>query len=282
MITLHTQEELQAILAPAKQAQKHIGLVPTMGALHQGHLTLVSRSLEECDLTVVSIFVNPTQFNKAEDLAKYPRHLAGDVAQLSAVSKEIIVFAPTPEDIYGPNISARHYDFGDLERFMEGQHRPGHFNGVATVVSLLFDAATPDRAYFGQKDYQQLRIVETLVQIEQRPTVIVACDIARSAEGLALSSRNERLNEEQLRQALLLSKTLKDARRNFSKTSIDTIKTQTEAVFKNIPEFDLEYFEIADVTSLVPTLTKDPQKKYRAFIAAHLGGVRLIDNLELN
>lgn len=282
MTTLHTKEELQTILAPEKQNQKRIGFVPTMGALHQGHLTLVSRALEECDHVVVSIFVNPTQFNNAEDLAKYPRHLDNDLAQLASVSRNILVFAPAPENIYGTQVSARQYDFGALGQHMEGQHRPGHFDGVATVVSLLFDAVTPDRAYFGEKDYQQLRIVETLVQIEQRDTIIVPCSIARNSEGLALSSRNERLDDEQLNQALLLARVLNEARKNFNSHSFQAIKNKVTAAFEKAPEFDLEYFEIADVDSLVPTLMKDPEKKYRAFIAAQIGGVRLIDNLELN
>lgn len=282
MTTLQTKEELQVFLSPAKQAKKRIGFVPTMGALHQGHLTLVSRALDECDLVVVSIFVNPTQFNNAEDLEKYPRHLEEDIAQLSSLSHEVIVFAPTPENIYGLEVSARHYDFDTLARHMEGQHRPGHFDGVATVVSLLFDAVTPDRAYFGEKDYQQLRIVEALVEIEQRSTIIVPCAIARSPEGLALSSRNERLSDQQRDQALLLSKVLHEARDHFNSDSFESIKIRATTAFENTPEFDLEYFEIADVDSLVPTLTKEPKKKYRAFVAAHIGGVRLIDNLELN
>ena len=282
MTTLHTKEELQTILAPEKQNQKRIGFVPTMGALHQGHLTLVSRALEECDHVVVSIFVNPTQFNNAEDLAKYPRHLDNDLAQLASVSRNILVVAPATENIYGTQVSARQYDFGALGQHMEGQHRPGHFDGVATVVSLLFDAVTPDRAYFGEKDYQQLRIVETLVQIEQRDTIIVPCSIARNSEGLALSSRNERLDDEQLNQALLLARVLNEARKNFNSHSFQAIKNEVTAAFEKAPEFDLEYFEITDVDSLVPTLMKDPEKKYRAFIAAQIGGVRLIDNLELN
>jgi len=282
MTTLHTQEELQAIISPLKQAKKRIGLVPTMGALHQGHLSLVARSLSECDLTVVSIFVNPTQFNNTDDLAKYPRHLNRDTALLNQLSDEIIVFAPTAENIYGTQVTAQKFDFGSLGQHMEGQHRPGHFDGVATVVSLLFDAVTPDRAYFGEKDYQQLRIIETLVKIQQRPTVIVPCPIARSHQGLALSSRNERLDQKQLQQALLLSQVLKQAHQSFDSKNFQDLKNTAISAFNDAPEFELEYFEIADVESLVPTSTKEPNKKYRAFIAAHLGGVRLIDNLELN
>jgi pantoate--beta-alanine ligase len=282
MTILHTKEELQTILGPAKLAQKSIGLVPTMGALHLGHLSLVAKSLEECDLTVVSIFVNPTQFNNTEDLVKYPRNLDQDITELSTLGSDIIVFAPSAQEIYGSEVSARHFDFGDLEKFMEGHHRPGHFSGVATVVSLLFDAVTPDYAYFGEKDYQQLRIIETLVKLERRDTVIVPCSIARSHEGLALSSRNQRLNEKQLEQALLISQVLNQACKRFGTDEIQTIKKIVAATFEKHPEFELEYFEIADVESLIPTLTKEPQKKYRAFIAAHLGGVRLIDNLDLN
>ena len=282
MTTLQTKEELQVFLAPFKKNNKGIGFVPTMGALHQGHLSLVTRALEECDLVVVSIFVNPTQFNNTEDLAKYPRNVARDIAQLRSISQEIIVFTPTPENIYGPNISARQYDFGPLGHFMEGAHRPGHFDGVATVVSLLFDAVTPNRAYFGEKDYQQLRIVETMVAVEGRDTVIVPCTIARNAKGLALSSRNERLNDQQRDQALLLSRVLLEAREQFTSNTIESIKEQAVAAFSNAPEFDLEYFEIADTETMVPTLNKEPNKKYRAFIAAQLNSVRLIDNLELN
>ena len=282
MTILQTKEELQRFLAPFKQIHKVIGFVPTMGALHQGHLSLVTRAQEECDLVVVSIFINPTQFNNTEDLAKYPRNVARDIAQLRGVSEEIIVFTPTPENIYGRSIRARQYDFGPLGHFMEGEHRPGHFDGVATVVSLLFDAVTPHRAYFGEKDYQQLRIVETMVAIEERDTVIVPCAIARNAKGLALSSRNERLNDQQRDQALLLSRVLLEAREHFTANTIESLKERAVAAFSNTPEFDLEYFEIADTETMVPTLTKEPNKKYRAYIAAQLNSVRLIDNLELN
>ncbi len=282
MTILQTKEDLQQYLGPYKQANKCIGFVPTMGALHQGHLSLASRALEECALVVVSIFVNPTQFNNPEDLEKYPRQLAQDVAILSALNTDIVVFSPTSENIYAGQVKARQYDFGDLGSFMEGLHRPGHFDGVATVVSLLFDAVTPDRAYFGEKDYQQLRIVETLVAIEKQPVIIVPCAIARNVEGLALSSRNQRLNVLQRQQALLLIQVLRDARKNFGTTSIEAIKKQVFTAFENNPECTLEYFEIADVVSLVPRNTKDPKKKYRAFIAAHIAGVRLIDNIELN
>lgn len=282
MTTHFTKEELQAFLTPVIQKQKPIGLVPTMGALHSGHLTLVSRALEECDVVVVSIFVNPTQFNNAKDLEKYPRNLDHDIALLNQLSGNVVVFAPLPENLYGTNIQARSYNFGALGQFMEGQHRPGHFDGVATVVSLLFDAVGPDRAYFGEKDYQQLRIVETLVEVEQRSTKIIPCTIARNTGGLALSSRNQRLNETQLTQALLIPKMLEHARNKFDTASFERIKRDVVEAFDQDPELDLEYFEFADVESLVPTMSKDPQKKYRAFIAAHLAEVRLIDNLELN
>ena len=282
MMITHTKDELKGFLSPSNNTRKTVGFVPTMGALHQGHLSLVQRALNENDLVVVSIFVNPTQFNNPEDLQRYPRNLEADVSLLKSLSPEVIVFAPAAKDLYQETISVKAYDFGSLTQFMEGQHRAGHFDGVATVVSLLFDAVNPDCAYFGEKDFQQLRVIQTLVQDQNLSISIVPCPIARNADGLALSSRNQRLTEAQKQQAALLYRVLEQTQKSFAHQTLEQLRKSAKQAFSDQIDFDLEYFEIADAQTLTPAINIASGKKYRAFIAAHFHGVRLIDNLELN
>jgi pantoate--beta-alanine ligase len=274
--------DLQQELNQYHDLNKNVGFVPTMGALHQGHLSLVEIAKNENDCVVVSIFVNPTQFDKPSDLNKYPRILEEDVKLLNHIGGDIIVFAPDADHLYGKDVSSKSYDFSGLEYEMEGRHRAGHFDGVGTVLNLLFRIIRPIKAYFGQKDFQQLQIVKKLVEIEQLPITIVGCPITREENGVAMSSRNRRLNQAQLDQASLIYKTLKEVKNKFGYTSIPKLRTWVNVVFENYPDLDLEYFEIANVNTLKSEKRKQKSNAYRAFIAAWIGGVRLIDNVALN
>lgn len=273
---------LIAHLKPIKSAHSTIGFVPTMGALHAGHLALMERSLQENDYTVVSIFVNPTQFNNPEDLAKYPRTLDEDVRKIAALNPEIIVYAPSVEDIYDGNPVSQSFDFDGLENQMEGKFRPGHFDGVGTIVKQLFEIVTPTNAYFGEKDFQQLQIVKKLVVKNQLPVTIIGCPIYREANQLAMSSRNERLSTEERNQASLIYQTLLQAKEKFQNGTIESVNQLVQQTFENHPLFDLEYFVIADEETLLPCTTKEKDKNYRAFIAVFVNNIRLIDTISLN
>jgi pantoate--beta-alanine ligase len=273
---------LIAHLKPIKSAHSTIGFVPTMGALHAGHLALMERSIQENDFTVVSIFVNPTQFNNPEDLAKYPRTLEEDVRKITALNPEIIVYAPSVEDIYDGNPVSQSFDFDGLENQMEGQFRPGHFNGVGTIVQRLFEIATPTNAYFGEKDFQQLQIVKKLVAKNQLPVTIIGCPIYREANQLAMSSRNERLSAEEREQASVIYQTLLLAKEKFQIENVEIVNQLVQQTFDNQPLFDLEYFVIADEETLLTCTTKEENKNYRAFIAVFVNNIRLIDTISLN
>ena len=259
-----------------------IGFVPTMGALHDGHLALMERSIRENEHTVVSIFVNPTQFNNPEDLAKYPRTLEEDVRKITALNPEVIVYAPSVEDIYNGNPVSQSFDFDGLENQMEGKFRPGHFDGVGTIVKRLFEIVTPTHAYFGEKDFQQLQIVKKLVAKNQLPVTIVGCPIYREANQLAMSSRNERLSADERNQASIIYQTLVQAKILFQNENIASAIQLVEQTFENHPLFDLEYFVIADEETLMSSNTKEENKKYRAFIAVFVNNIRLIDTISLN
>ena len=267
-----------------RQAGKNniIGFVPTMGALHRGHLSLVQRALKENDVVMVSIFVNPTQFNNSKDLEKYPRSPENDLSLLENITKDIIVYLPKISDIYGENVVSNHYNFEYLENEMEGKHRKGHFDGVGTVLSKFFDIIKPDKAYFGEKDFQQLQIVKKLVAIENLPIEIVGCPILREENGLAMSSRNVRLSAKQFEAAAIIYKTLMEVREEFTTKSIAELNKMVAEQFLQNPEITLEYFEIANEETLKTAEQKNASIKYRAFIAAFVGEVRLIDNIPLN
>ena len=273
---------LIAHLKPIKSAHSTIGFVPTMGALHAGHLALMERSLQENDYTVVSIFVNPTQFNNPEDLAKYPRTLDEDVRKITALNPEIIVYAPSVDDIYDGNPVAQSFDFDGLENQMEGKFRPGHFDGVGTIVKQLFEIVTPTNAYFGEKDFQQLQIVKKLVVKNQLPVTIIGCPIYREANQLAMSSRNERLSAEERNQASLIYQTLLQAKEKFQNGTVESVNQLVQQTFENHPLFNLEYFVIAYEETLLPCTTKEKDKNYRAFIAVFVNNIRLIDTISLN
>ncbi|SHH21513.1 pantoate--beta-alanine ligase [Flavobacterium johnsoniae] len=273
---------LIAYLKTIKTANSTIGFVPTMGALHQGHLALMQRSLKENDDTVVSIFVNPTQFNNPEDLEKYPRTLEEDVKKMRGLSDKIILYAPSVEDIYEGQTVSQSFDFDGLENQMEGKFRPGHFNGVGTIVKRLFEIVTPTNAYFGEKDFQQLQIVKKLVEKNNLPVNIVGCPIFREDNLLAMSSRNERLTPEERKEAAIIYKTLTEAKEIFqNSTPAETIQFVEDA-FKDNKRFELEYFVIADESTLLSIDHKIKDKKYRAFIAVFVNSIRLIDTISLN
>ena len=269
-------------LKSTKTSHSTIGFVPTMGALHQGHLSLMQQSLSENETTVVSIFVNPTQFNNPEDLAKYPRALEDDIRKIENLNPEIIVYAPSIEDIYEGNPSSQFFDFDGLENQMEGKFRPGHFNGVGTIVKRLFEIVSPTNAYFGEKDFQQLQIVKKLVAKNNLKVTIKSCPIFREDSNLAMSSRNELLTSEEKQEASLIYKTLVDAKAKFETNSAATVAKWVQKSFEKNPHFTLDYFQIADEATLLPCLTKNKNKKYRAFIAVFVNKVRLIDTISLN
>ena len=259
-----------------------IGFVPTMGALHDGHLALMERSLRENEYTVVSIFVNPTQFNNPEDLAKYPRTLDEDVRKITALNPEVIVYAPSVDDIYDGKPVSQSFDFDGLENQMEGKFRPGHFDGVGTIVKRLFEIVTPTHAYFGEKDFQQLQIVKKLVAKNHLPVTIIGCPIYREANQLAMSSRNERLSADERNQASIIYQTLLQAKVLFQNETLESAIQLVQQTFENHPLFDLEYFEIADEETLLSSITKEENKNYRAFIAVFVNNIRLIDTISLN
>lgn len=278
MKTVHTINALQEQLNALRLQGKRVGLVPTMGALHAGHASLVKRSVAENDVTVVSDFVNPTQFNDLNDLAKYPRTLEADCRLLEACGVSF-VFAPSVEEIY-PEPDTRQFSFAPLDTVMEGIYRPGHFNGVCQIVSKLFDIVKPDRAYFGEKDFQQLAIIREMVKQMHFPLQIVGCPIVREADGLALSSRNARLSEEQRAQALKISQTLFASRDYAATHSVNETKQFVEEAIQQAPGLQLEYFELVDGNTLQSIVSWDDTAYAVGCITVYCGEVRLIDNIK--
>lgn len=279
----HKKNNLSTYIDELKEKDKGIGLVPTMGALHEGHLSLVEKALSQNDIVIVSIFVNPTQFDNKEDLLKYPRTLQKDVALLSTVSeKKIIVYAPNAEDIYGQKVISDAFTFDGLEYEMEGAFRDGHFDGVGTIVKRLFEIVKPHKAYFGEKDYQQLQIIKKLVELLDIPVRVIGCSIHRAVDGLAMSSRNTRLTNHHREVAPFIYRTLKTAKIQFGTKSAKKVTEWVEKQFKMQPLLQLEYFTIADTSTLKLVKRKSKEKTYRAFIAVYAGDIRLIDNIALN
>lgn len=259
-----------------------IGFVPTMGALHPGHISLVQQAFTYCNKVVVSIFVNPTQFDNPADLEKYPRSFKHDISLLSKWEEDIIVFSPNPAEIYGNEIVSEHFSFDGLEFEMEGKYRKGHFDGVGTVVKKLFEIVEPHKAFFGEKDYQQLQIIKKLTEKLQLETHVIGCPIEREISGLARSSRNERLSPDQRQKAAYIYQILLQVKEEFGTKSASEITGRVEEKFRQTPEMQLEYFEIADSTTLKTIDKKEKGKQYRAFIAVYSGEIRLIDNIALN
>lgn len=257
---------------------KSIGFVPTMGALHEGHLTLIRKSINENDVTVCSIFVNPLQFNSSEDLRKYPQTLEQDISFLEKEGCHYL-FAPTAEDFY-KNVERKEYNFDALGKVMEAKYRPGHFEGVATVVSELFKVINPTRAYFGEKDYQQLAVINWLVRNEKFQVEVIPCPTVRNKKGLALSSRNKRVSDGGREIATNIFKAMKFCKLNFKKYNPKDLISMATKMLGG--EFELEYLEIVDEKSFEKHEEWKKDVSYRVFVAAYLEGVRLIDNLSLN
>ncbi len=269
---------MKAFALEQRNADKLIGFVPTMGALHQGHLALVERAVAENDLVVCSIFVNPIQFNNPNDLKHYPRTLKKDLASLEKVNCDV-VFHPTAEEMYPREEELPQYNFGLLEQVMEGRYRPGHFNGVAVVVKKLLQMVLPHRAYFGEKDYQQLAIVRELVKKDNIATEIVPCPTVREPDGLAMSSRNTRLSVEERQLAPLIYETLVEAKDRYRSATAEEVIAWVTERFSAHESFRLEYFELSDPVTLQPVRGRKPSGPVVACIAAFLGEVRLIDNM---
>ena len=277
------KQQIASVIDALKGKKLTLGMVPTMGALHEGHLQLVKKALAENDKVVVSIFVNPTQFDNKEDLVKYPRTLEHDVALLKTVSKtDILVYAPTVNDIYEGNTVSQEFDFDGLEFEMEGKFRTGHFDGVGTIVKRFFDIVKPDKGYFGEKDFQQLAIIKKLVAKYNIPVQIIGCKIYREPSGLAMSSRNTRLKPEYKAAAPFIYKTLLEAKEKFGTKSATKVTEWVEKAFAKHEILELEYFIIADTETLKPVKRKSNKKTYRAFIAVYADDIRLIDNIALN
>lgn len=283
MLVYKTKVDLVDRINSLMQPDSSLGFVPTMGALHQGHLSLVKSALANNNFVVVSVFVNPTQFNSSSDLNKYPRSLAKDIKALETVSKDsILIYAPEVEDLYGSKIKSESFNFMGIESLMEGNSRPGHFNGVGTIVKRLLQIVNPNKAYFGEKDFQQLLIIKKMVEQEGLEVKIVGCPIEREPNGLAMSSRNGRLSPKELHESAMIYEILQTVKQKFSSEDIASTCDWVLRRFNNNPLFELDYFQISDIESLMPIKEKIPNKKYRAFIAAYIGGVRLIDNIDLN
>ncbi len=279
--------QIEKILTSFKTKHMRIGFVPTMGALHEGHLALVENAMAQNDRVVVSIFVNPTQFDNPEDLKKYPRTLESDVALLKTISEDIIIYAPTVEDVYKGHTIAENLDFDGLEFEMEGKYRNGHFDGVGTIIKRFFEIIKPDNAYFGEKDFQQLQIIKKLAEKHELPVTIIGCPIHRESDGLAMSSRNTRLKPEYKKAAPFIYKTLKAAKKQFGTKSAAKVTEWVETQFAKHPLLKLEYFIVADEASLKIVKRKSPdsyrdKKIYRAFVAVYADDIRLIDNIALN
>ena len=274
------KDKIKEYVTSKLESTKTIGFVPTMGALHQGHLSLIENSKENNDITIVSIFVNPTQFDNPEDLKKYPSTVDDDLKELETLGVNA-VFLPTIDEIYGDNVVAEKYDFGNLDKVMEGKHRKGHFDGVATIVKLLFDIVKPTNSYFGEKDFQQLQIIKNMVAQKNLPVNIVPCPIVREKDGLAMSSRNIRLTEGHRKEAPIIYKTLKEASQLSKTKSISEVHNYVNECFSSNDLLELEYFEIRDQEYLANASDFQEDKKYRAFIAVFAENIRLIDNIEV-
>ena len=282
MLLFRRKKDLIAHLATLKNTSTSVGLVPTMGALHEGHLAIVKKAISETKVVVVTIFVNPTQFDNQDDLNKYPDTLDSDLEALKTISEELIVFAPAVAELYSNNISSKEYDFDGLDTTMEGKFRSNHFLGVATVVEKLFSIVKPNKAYFGEKDFQQLLIIKKLIEITNMPIEVIGCPIVREPHGLAMSSRNERLPKDLRIKASFIYETLLAAKEIFGMKSATNAMNWVKNKFDKQPEFDLEYINITDQDTLNPVKRKQNNTKYRAFIAVYVNGVRLIDNIALN
>ena len=269
------------ILDFLNKTNKSIGLVPTMGALHAGHESLIKKALIENEIVIVSIFVNPTQFDNKDDLINYPRNLESDVKKIKKLDSKIIIYSPLIKDLYVDNVSVKDFNFGFIGNELEGHFRKNHFNSVATIVEKLFNLFKPNRAYFGEKDYQQILIIRNLILKSNLNVELTSCPTVRDHDGLALSSRNNLLSKKERKIAPVLYKTLLNVKNKIKNEQIESVILKIKNEFKLIPSLKLEYLEIREALSLKPVKKINKEKKYRAFISARIGKIRLIDNIEL-
>mgnify|MGYP000679540114 FL=1 len=279
MKVLKSKKTLIDYVERQREMGKKIGFAPTMGALHQGHLSLYKAAKKENDEVISSIFVNPTQFNNPDDFQKYPKTLEKDIELLEKAGVDA-VYVPNVEEMYPDGLNSKKYDFDGLENEMEGKYRPGHFDGVGTIVEELFRQVQPHNAYFGEKDYQQLAIIKKMVEKTKLPVKIHGVPTLREEDGLAMSSRNVRLTETQRKEATIIYETLTKVKEWFKVISLEEIKQKVTDIFRN-SNFELEYFVIADEETLKEANAIDEDKEYRAFIVAYADTVRLIDNMHL-
>lgn len=280
MKVLKSKKTLIDYVERQREMGKKIGFAPTMGALHEGHLSLYKAAKKENDEVISSIFVNPTQFNNPDDFQKYPKTLEKDLELLEKAGVDA-VYVPNVEEMYPDGLNSKKYDFDGLENEMEGKYRPGHFDGVGTIVEELFRQVQPHNAYFGEKDYQQLAIIKKMVEKTKLPVKIHGVPTLREEDGLAMSSRNVRLTETQRKEATIIYETLEKVKEWFKVISLEEIKQRVTYIFRN-SNFELEYFVIADEETLKETDFFYKDKNYRAFIVAYAGDVRLIDNMQLD
>jgi pantoate--beta-alanine ligase len=276
MLVLHKITEIRSVISEEKRKGKTIGFVPTMGALHPGHISLINFSKQQTDITVCSIFVNPTQFNNQADLKHYPRTPDADIKLLEAAGCDIL-YMPEVSDVY-PENDNRKFDFGYLDTILEGATRPGHFNGVGQVVSILLEGVKPDKAFFGSKDYQQVMVVKSLVKQLSLQVEIIPCPILRESDGLAMSSRNTRLSPEERKIAALIPQWMQEAITIIKKKGIEAAKQFINEKVSKIPEMKLDYYEVCDAETLKPISEITPNEKAVTLIAVFVGNIRLIDN----
>ena len=281
MIIENKIKNVEEIIKKNKILGNKICLIPTMGSLHKGHISLVKEALKMGEMVWVSIFVNPTQFNELDDYKKYPRSLKDDISKLKKLSHKICIFSPSTKEIYTNKVKSDDFDFGFLESIMEGKFRPNHFNGVATIITKLFEIFMPDYCFFGEKDYQQVIIIKKIIETNFKETKMIICDTIREKNGLAISSRNCFLSKKKFMESAIIYKMLVFARNNINKINFRLLENIIAKKINEISGFELEYLDFRDANSLKKISTINSKKHIRAFICVKVNGIRLIDNIEL-
>ena len=281
MIIENKIKNVEEIIKKNKILGNKICLIPTMGSLHKGHISLVKEALKMGEMVWVSIFVNPTQFNELDDYEKYPRSLKDDISKLKKLSHKICIFSPSTKEIYTNKVKSDDFDFGFLESIMEGKFRPNHFNGVATIVTKLFEIFIPDYCFFGEKDYQQVVIIKKIIETNFKETKMIICDTIREKNGLAISSRNCFLSKKKIMESAIIYKMLVFAKNNINKINFRLLENIIAKKINEISGFELEYLDFRDANSLKKISTINSKKHIRAFICVKVNGIRLIDNIEL-
>ena len=279
MNIVKTKANLYRLLDEQRSFSNKIGLVPTMGSLHMGHLSLIEVAKRKSDFVWVTIFINPTQFNDVNDFKSYPKEIDGDIKKIRSISKEINIFIPSVNEMYPENISLEKFNFGDIDNILEGKFRPGHFNGVATIVKKLFEIFEPCFVFFGEKDFQQTLIIKKIICKFFPEINIIICPTIRDKNGLALSSRNKLISKNSFSKCGIIFETLQFAKANYIKIDFVDLLVAIKSKIETIKNFELEYFEIRDEENLVIYNQNDYKKSFRGFISVKVEGVRLIDNL---